>query len=100
MRSFYCHKSDKFLRDITGSLPVVTSYAKDDIIELRNNLSGAFYRFDDWKIPVGNYSGQLLAGKAHFSANSSQISPNPMGGHANGVDIHPYDIAMLPLIAF
>ena len=61
---------------------------------------GAFSRFDDWSMPVGNYNGQLISGRLYFDANTSVNYANPMAGHANGVDIHPYDIAMLPLIAF
>lgn len=35
-----------------------------------------------------------------FDANDGDISENPMAGHANGEDIHPYNISLLPLVAY
>ena len=33
-----------------------------------------------------------------FSANGGSTSYNPMSGHANGDDIHPYNISLIPII--
>ncbi len=35
-----------------------------------------------------------------FDANRGDAYYNPMAGHANGDDIHPYNIALLPLISY
>ena len=35
-----------------------------------------------------------------FDANDGDISENPMAGHANGDDIHPYSIYLAPLITY
>lgn len=35
-----------------------------------------------------------------FDANAGDKTHNPMAGHANGNDIHPHNISLLPLISF
>ena len=39
-------------------------------------------------------------GRSHlyFNANKGDKTINPIAGHADGSDIHPYNVSLLPLI--
>lgn len=49
-----------------------------------------------------NYTGSATSTNLYFNANLSEDAAdyNPIAGHANGDDIHPYNIAVLPLISY
>ena len=59
-------------------------------------FSNSVVRNRGWSGTSGNDMRQLT-----FNANqNTNSSSNAMAGHANGSDIHPYDIYMLPLIKY
>lgn len=35
----------------------------------------------------------------HFDSNDGELTANPMVGHSEGPDIHPYSLSLIPLIA-
>lgn len=66
------------------------------------SYSGSLYFLDinnrHWNTPwVENGSNFDIL---RFDANRDSIDTNPMAGHASGIDIHPYNIALAMLIAF
>ena len=88
-------KQDDAIRNITGA---VTSYSNKDQTQ---SDSGAMY--GTWKTfnySVSGGSNKLYGRDFFFDANNGTTSTNPMAGHANGDDIHPYDIYFLPIIAY
>ena len=52
-------------------------------------------------VKTDHLQGYATDSGIEFNANSDAgLDGNPMAGHANGSDIHPYNIKMLPLIAY
>ena len=47
----------------------------------------------------GNY-GYINMETIFSNANNGNFADNPMSTHADSLDIHPYNIKMLPLIAY
>lgn len=50
---------------------------------------------------ASNYASEYVSEDLYtlsFSANAGNATDNPMAGHANGDDIHPYNISMIPII--
>lgn len=66
-----------------------------------NYLSGVFKQDSTTKTDgyVGN-NGGTWSRNIPFNANNGNKEDNPMAGHANGTDIHPYNISYLPLISY
>ena len=70
---------------------------------MANDVSGALY--SGWKVATNYHvnSGErpLIEGNLSIDANAmANGGSNPMAGHAGGPDIHPYNISLLPLIAY
>lgn len=64
-----------------------------------NNGSGALYASSSGN--AGTQYADNGSGKyVNIDANRGDYSNNPMAGHANGANIHPYNIALLPVIFY
>lgn len=50
--------------------------------------------------PQNSPSGVETSEIVHINANEGKSSSNPMFNHANGDDIHPYSIYLVPLITY
>ena len=64
--------------------------------------TGAFVRYGT---PAGRVCGYDTGNWTvyvafNLDANQGSSSTNPMAGHANGADIHPYNISLVPLISY
>lgn len=97
-------KQDDAIRNITGRMQAYCACNNN----LRSPFGTGYGAFTTSTVsttgeypPTGatnNWSSNWLS---DFSANTNTNSyGNPMAGHANGGDIHPYNIAFLPLIAY
>lgn len=78
----------------------ITAWLEGVYQEFTGGYKGAFYKSSpgNRKIKTGGWDNDLCIG---FNANQDNNSyGNPMAGHANGEDIHPYTIYALPLIAY
>ena len=88
-------KQDDAIRNITGENPnaIFMSNARSatgsGAISL-GTMPESYLRNGD------THGGKPLT----FNSNNGTTSTNPMAGHANGSDIHPYDIYFLPIIAY
>lgn len=52
----------------------------------------------DGKSYGGGHSGDRKATNLTFGSNRNRSSANPMAGHGDGADIHPYYISLIPII--
>ena len=55
---------------------------------------GLFYASGTIQACNGNDQREVT----YFSANGGSSTGNPMAGHANGTDIHPYNISSIPIM--
>lgn len=86
-------KQNDAIRNITG-------WFEGCYQEFNSGGFGSFYKKSpgNRKTKTGGWDNDL---GIYFSANvNTNNYGNPMAGHAAGDDIHPYDIQMLPLIAY
>jgi len=85
------------VRNITGS---VEKWIIMEAAGSSTGFNGAFYTSASYGAAAsnaGNHAGRYL----YLNANADTSSyGNPMYRHASGSDIHPYNIKMLPLIAY
>lgn len=88
-------KQDDAIRNITGRTSTGSSNTN------YNGTAGAFYQGSTKESSIGSLSDWGSRYTYRFDANSDNRSMgNPMAGHANGADIHPYNISLVPLIAY
>lgn len=80
------------IRSIKGSIDSAITYEK-------GTQTGSTY-IDTTQSGNGYYTGTRSWQRLIFDANHGESSENDMAGHANGTDIHPYNIRFLPLIAY
>ena len=89
-------KQDDAIRNITGRFDA-QGYERGTTTAEK----GCFSVYSRGKVDGGGSQDSDYVRVRSFSANQDSNSyGNPMEGHANGSDIHPYDIFMLPLIAY
>lgn len=88
-------KQDDAIRNITGRTSAGSDSTNYD------GTAGAFYQGSTKESRIGSLSSWGSRYTYRFDANSDNRSMgNPMAGHANGADIHPYNISLVPLIAY
>lgn len=84
------------IRNITGRFDA-QGYVRGTTTEEK----GCFSVISHGKVDGGTSQYSDYVRVRSFSANQDSNSyGNPMEGHANGSDIHPYNIALLPLVAY
>ena len=92
------------VRDITARART-TVYGNCAIFyELKNKGAFSHTKNNDASIPnLGNFVNKTehdMYENLYLDANIGSKDTNPMYGHANGNDIHPYSMKVLYLIAF
>ena len=90
-------KQNDAIRNITA----LTGWVSDYSSQFAVSHSGAFYYNNtrrDGFVPT-SYLQKAYSGTFNANLDSNDYG-NPMSGHANGEDIHPYNIAVLPLISY
>lgn len=88
-------KQDDAIRNITGRTSAGSDSTNYD------GTAGAFYQGSDKEYKIGSLSSWGSRYTYRFDANRDKENMgNPMAGHANGADIHPYNISLVPLIAY
>ena len=90
-------KQDDAIRNITGYCGYNQAYYATAV------AAGAFSRYFPGSTAhyTGNSERTAEIGLISFDANiDNSQDGNPMAGHANGADIHPYNISLVPLISY
>lgn len=88
-------KQDDAIRNITGRTSVGSNSTD------YNGTAGAFYQGSNRESRIGSLIEWGERYTYRFDANrDNRNMGNPMAGHANGADIHPYNISLVPLIAY
>mgnify|MGYP001781086809 CR=1 FL=1 len=84
--------------DITVGL--ISNLSKDSVKGAFRGSKKLTQQGEEIAVPKHNTSNYNNGMGVSFNANSGEKEDNPMVGHAEGIDIHPYSLYLVPLITY